>query len=186
MENELRFYGFGNYYLSSLQQGLQAGHTIVELFNKYNAKDIEYGAQFEQPSSALAIRANKWKMLDSWAKDHKTMVLLNGGNSANLQELFEFLSNDSNPNPYPFAKFNEDEVSLNGALTYVGAILPARIFDTAAKMRDRNLSYTYHQTDGVLRIFDNTCPSDSQTQIKGFTSFEFELCNRLNGYRLAN
>ena len=40
----MRFYGFGNYYLSSLQQGLQAGHAAVDLHVKYNI--IEQG-QFE-------------------------------------------------------------------------------------------------------------------------------------------
>jgi hypothetical protein len=31
----MRLYTFGNYYLSSIQQGIQAGHAAVELFNKY-------------------------------------------------------------------------------------------------------------------------------------------------------
>lgn len=162
----MRFYGFGNYYLSSLQQGLQAGHAAVELHVKYNILDGHYDADFQK------------NMFNNWAMNHKTMVLLNGGNSADLQELFEFLSNDENP--YPYVKFHEDEVSLNGALTYVGLILPPKIYDTSAAMRNR-----------IEHCFD---PSSDKLHIKSigegfdildFSQYEYNLCERLNFYGLA-
>lgn len=115
-EIQYRFYGFGNYYLSSLQQGLQAGHTVAQLFVEHTGE--------------------KLSQVHEWAKNHKTMVLLNGGNSlslANLHEKFNMWSQEGMP--FAFAKFNEDEQSLGGALTYVGIILPNDIYDAAAALR---------------------------------------------------
>ncbi len=161
----MRFYGFGNYYLSSLQQGLQAGHAAVDLHVKYNLQDN-------------GSDTSRKDMYNDWAANHKTMVLLNGGNSADLQSIFEFLSDPQNP--YPFVKFHEDEVSLNGALTYVGMILPPRIYETASAIRN-----------GVEHYFD---PTKNELHIKAvgegydivyFTQYEYNLCERLNMYGLA-
>lgn len=117
--SETRFYGFGNYYLSSIQQGIQSAHVLGELFVKYNQPD-----SIEQ------------KILYDWAKNHKTMVLLNGGNSASLKELHNFF-NEVASERYPFASFNEDEQSLDCALTCVGIILPEKIYSLMGKMRAR-------------------------------------------------
>lgn len=139
----MRFYGFGNYYLSSLQQGLQAAHCVAELFNKY-AYD-ESGLQDQ---------------LFDWSRLHKTMVLLNGGNSASLADLYNHL-NDAD-NPFPFAKFHEDVESLNGALTYVGIILPERIYDVAGQIREGTYDYpdddplTYWE-HGLILNYLNVC-----------------------------
>ena len=115
---EYRFYGFGNYYLSSLQQGLQAGHCIGELF----AQHVE--------------EKNKSATVYDWATNHKTMVLLNGGNSNSLQELYNFFNQLKEASmDLPFVKFHEDEASLSGALTYVGIIVPSFVYDLAAVSR---------------------------------------------------
>lgn len=114
---EYRFYGFGNYYLSSLQQGLQAGHCVSELFVQHVGEK------------------NKSDLVYDWATNHKTMVLLNGGNSGSLQELYDFFEQLKFSGMHlPFVKFHEDQVSLGGALTYVGIIVPEYIYnhDTGA------------------------------------------------------
>jgi hypothetical protein len=115
---EYRFYGFGNYYLSSLQQGLQSAHCIADMFVKYKKK-----------------KAQKEIVYD-WAENHKTMVLLNGGNSlmlAQTHQFFEELKNEGMD--LPFQLFHEDEQSLNGALTYVGIVVPSEIYELAASLR---------------------------------------------------
>lgn len=170
----MRFYGFGNYYLSSLQQGLQAGHAAVDLHVKYNI--------LEQGHFDIAPCQN---MYNDWAQNHKTMVLLNGGNSADLQNLFDFLYCEENP--YPFVKFHEDEVSLNGALTYVGMILPPKIYDTAARIRVcRDLEYLPEKNELQIKdlksAFDNWNLTSNITDI---SPFEFALMQRLNQYGLA-
>ena len=166
----MRFYGFGNYYLSSLQQGLQAGHAAVDLYVKYHL--------LQQQDSRQVMYAD-------WAANHKTMVLLNGGNSADLQDLFDFLNTDDNP--YPFVKFHEDEVSLNGALTYVGMILPPKIYDTAARIRAcRDHSHVADKCEIHIRDVKSGVDGWSVTDIiKDITPWEFALMQRLNQYGLA-
>lgn len=107
----MRFYGFGNYYLSSLQQGLQAGHVVGEFLG------------------TLDINSVQFKIAREWARDHKTMILLNGGNSAGIQAIFDkFKEFESQGMDLPFMKFHEDEQSLGGALTYAGIVVPEHIY----------------------------------------------------------
>jgi hypothetical protein len=96
----------GNYYLSSIQQGIQAAHALGEmgLHNGDNESFCE------------------------WIDKHKTMVLLNGGNSASLRELWTLLSDPRNKE-FPVSKFHEDKQSLDGALTCVAIVLPEYIYD---------------------------------------------------------
>lgn len=107
----MRFYAMGNYYLSSIQQGIQAAHALGEMFNNY---------LYDAPGPG--------KMLRDWNHAHKTMVLLNGGNAANLRELWTLLTDERNTE-FPVSKFCEDEPSLNGALTCVAIVLPERLYD---------------------------------------------------------
>lgn len=157
MENtntESRFYGFGNYYLSSLQQGLQAGHAVAELFVKYEIDTTEHS-----------------QVVD-WAKNHKTMVLLNGGNSGSLEELYNVFQNlESYGMNYPFAKFHEDEVSLNGALTYVGIVLPSLVYELASSLRSGEM--TVNELDNFI------------TQGR-YQPFIAELAIMLQNYSLAS
>lgn len=148
----MRFYGFGNYYLSSLQQGLQSAHAIGELFTQYDPSSVEY------------------KQVHDWGKNHKTMVLLNGGNSASLQELFnQFTHMKERGMQLPFAKFHEDEQSLGGALTYVGIVIPAKYYEVSAELR-------------------NMTGSEAITHFAelGFEDWEKELVSMMNNYRLAS
>ena len=101
----LRAYFFGNYYLSHVQHGVQSVHTVSEMFVKYKEKDNVQS-----------------KTLYDWAENGKTVVFLNGGNSGALQTLKNMFLSEHNP--FPWSSFHEDTVSLNGALTNVGIVLP--------------------------------------------------------------
>ena len=116
-EIPLRFYSFTNYYLSSIQQGIQPGHVVSEMFVK---------------TPMLTKAAH---ILRAWAEDHKTWVCLNGGNSADLATLSEELQDLAARLHLPFAAFREDEQSLNGALTSVGLIVPANVYELSAQWR---------------------------------------------------
>ena len=111
----MRLYTFCNYYLSSIQQGIQTAHVVADLAIRCKKRFVQE-TQF-----------------DDWANNHKTIIVLNGGNSASLIEI-ENLFND-NANPYPWVAFREDEQSLNSAITCVGIILPNRIYETAEEIR---------------------------------------------------
>lgn len=167
----MRFYGFGNYYLSSLQQGLQAAHCVADMFMKY-----------EYSEDDVLLRRN---VLLEWARQHKTMVLLNGGNSSELHDLYNFL-NDYN-NPYPYVRFYEDEQSLNCALTYVGVILPEKIYKSAALVR--NVPEAVTSVNTLTRFLSNQKFSDIISNAIEDTfeisEWEHELIKRLNTYSLA-
>jgi len=167
----MRAYFFGNLYLSSIQQGIQASHTVVEMFNKYLPSNFEHSGEccFEPNKQAIA--------LSDWATNHKTMILLNGGYSIAILNLLEFFSESQNP--YPWSEFRESEEALDGALTCIGIILPEKIYDTAKEIRDNNglglteiQNYgTYHQAPGSLPV--------------EITKWEFELIKKLNTFGMA-
>lgn len=156
-EKRMRFYGFGNYYLSSLQQGLQSAHVVGDL-----AKN----------SLSKGKVTKKGKTYFKWAEKHKTMVLLNGGNSANLQAIFDkFKSLEKSGMKLPFAKFHEDEQSLGGALTYVGIVVKKKYYNAAAELR---------------HCSDATEYKNEKLENEGWEQWEIELIEELNKYSLAH
>jgi len=164
----MRAYFFGNMYLSSIQQGIQAAHVTHELFTKYMTGEQEEGG----PAEYL------WE----WATNHKTMILLNGGYAEALEDLHAFF--ESPTNPYPYAWFHEEKASLNGALTSVGIVLPERIYSTAYLLR--------HDTaDLYSRIRTIGCyfaPPDKDGRVEEveISRWDLELCQELNRYGLAS
>ena len=99
--------------MSQLQLGLQTAHCVAE----------------------MALQKNE--MFEIWAKMHKTIVILNGGNCESLKNLREYLIHPMNL--FPYASFEEDEASLNGAITSVGIILPEGIYEAARLVRNRTI-----------------------------------------------
>lgn len=116
----MRLYTLTNFMLSSIQQGIQSAHLIHELFVKY------------QNYSTSSLQ-HRW--LWDWAKNHKTLIILNGGNVSDLQNTFLMFRRLCDVTNYPFTSFFEDEQSLNNTLTCVGVILPAPIYSAAESYR---------------------------------------------------
>ncbi len=160
----MRFYSFSNMYLSSLQVGLQSGHVVADMFVKYQNPGVDPKAD---------------ELLD-WAENHKTMILLNGGYSEILRNLIEFF--DNSENSYPWGSFHEGKDALDGALTCVGIILPEKIYDTAALIRGRigqeKLDIIQHS--GTLKV-----ETETETVIRVFNKWEFELLQKLNTFGMA-
>ena len=69
----LLFYSFVNYYLSDLQRGLQTAHVVADMFIKYDY---------------LTPQENH--RLHFWARNNKTIIILNGGNSKNLLDIIVY------------------------------------------------------------------------------------------------
>ncbi len=113
----MRAYFFGNMYLSSIQQGIQAQHCTAEMFVKYQAGHPE----------------KSHDTLYDWARNHKTSILLNGGGDEELRAIVHLLISDGNP--YPWATFYESQSALDGIRTCVGIILPERVYEAAAAKR---------------------------------------------------
>jgi len=167
MNEELRLYTFTHFMLSPIQQGIQPGHALGDLMLEGALGD-----------------SNGSEMLYDWAENHKTMICLNGGNSKSLKEHYSFI--DSKDNPFPYCKFHEDEDSMEGIMTSIAIVLPARIFNTAGLLRGRvmpeGVTYTH---DKLLDEHRFAFTEDGVVSVDTFTPWEFELMQRLNGCGLA-
>lgn len=113
-ETKYRGYFFALMQLSPIQAGIQAAHCVSEMTLEYNY------------------------IFDEWAQSHKTIILLNGGNHQDLNQLYDELKIITKTliykigganNHLPVVKFTEDEQSLNNATTCVGIIIPNRVYD---------------------------------------------------------
>jgi hypothetical protein len=141
----MRFYSFTNMYLSSIQVGIQTAHCLVDM-----------GREYDNTNQAKLGDKSCIDYID-WADNHKTIVCLNGGNKANLEEIVNFFG--SHHNTYPWCCFCEDEDSLNGCLTCVGIIVPEKIYETAKVFRDSGVLSDIAFTEWELQFIDllNIC-----------------------------
>lgn len=162
----MRAYFFGNMYLSSIQQGIQAGHVIGDMFTKY------MGDNYDQ---------ERLSFVAAWARDHKTMILLNAGYGANIHALNRLFSSDQNM--FPHAMFCEEEASLDGAATSVGIIVPDYIYIGAAQLRGNDEQDIIVIKDGgEVRWFD-----EPHHQIcVPITQWEYSLMTEMNKYGMAS
>lgn len=127
-DQEWRSYHLGNYYMSSIQQGIQAAHAQMELFNKYGSIKIK---------SPTKDHMQKLGYLYTWSINHKTMICLNGGANKELNQAWEIVDNENNP--YPYSVFTESKDAMNGMLTNVCFVIPSRIFQTSSFLRKKEI-----------------------------------------------
>lgn len=119
MSKNYRLYTFINFYLSQIQQGIQTAHIVHELFMKY--KDLVY-RQYE------VEQVNARVVLHEWAANHKTIIVLNGGEGRAIAEMLEVTKRFGEKMDLPFVDFHEDE-GLGNIRTGFGIVLPEEIFD---------------------------------------------------------
>ena len=178
---EWRAYHFGNFYLSSIQQGIQAAHAQTSLFVKY-----------------LGMRPNlkdrKVKMFLEWA-DNPTMICLNGGNNEQMHFTKDFFS--SKDNPYPWCIFCEDEESLGGLLTNVVILLPKKIwnafdtFRTVIYQTDNCKTFEeYYEAVSVAEYYDEMTMNHRALRIYEkeygpFSLYESRIVDYMRRFRLA-
>lgn len=163
----MRCYTFNNMYLSSLQMGLQSAHSVAELFVRYQSA----------PSSTNG-------MLFDWAKNHKTLIVLNAGYQSTMKSLHDFCNDTKNP--YPTATFNESEEAMGCMMTSISIVLPEKIYHTAARLRKcrggwNDLSLTpWVFGEGVL------IPHPTDTSISWeLTPWDMDMVDKLITFRLA-
>lgn len=116
IEQELRFYCFVNFYLSSMQQGIQTGHCSVELVMKY----LQNGNPFDK-----SISDDQVELVRKWADTYKTYIILNGGDYDGTSRLDPLVASSG----FPFARFFESEGALKGLQTCIGVVLPECVFN---------------------------------------------------------
>lgn len=158
---ELRLYSFVNFYLSSIQQGIQTGHAAVDLVRKYTANGNPLRTDITEERVAL---------VEEWADSWKTFITLNGGNASGIAEATNTISKSG----FPWVSFREDEESLGRLQTCVAVVLPDYIFAAQRKQSaDRMTEYfEFEDEDGALHMFMEGHP-------------HFDLIKLVKGCRLA-
>lgn len=167
----MRFYSFTNYMLSSIQQGIQAGHAAVELFVKYNLCEATVGD----------VQWKKHDMLYEWAFNHKTFICLNGGDFKGVSDIAQFFEDAQNP--YPFAAFYEDQDSLFGLITSVGIVIPEKLYALAEQeRRDPGTIKFTKVLDQTVVWYEDIEGSSQKTNI---SHWEYELIVLINSCGMA-
>lgn len=165
----MRMYTYTHAWLSSIQKAIQSWHCSDDM-------DIKY---VDQPMMLDQLIDRK--------KNHKTVMVMNGGNSSMLEELHKFF--DNSDNPYPFGSFHEDEMSLNCAITSVGICLPEKIYSAMEFIRKRAGFLTYQATlmDDNTRQRQIVLTSKDGNTLSSvvYTQYEKELIEKLSTYSLA-
>jgi len=118
----MRAYFFTNMYLSSIQQGIQPLHCVVDMMRS------------PWPSHVAEV-------LHDWADNHKTVICLNAGPAGHILELYNILKNLGQALDLPYGHFCEDEYSLGGTMTTCGIIVPQPIYDVAKEIRRQDPTY---------------------------------------------
>lgn len=110
---KLRAYFVGNLYISQIQHGIQAAHVVTKMASKY-------GRELSAP--------REHEVFYDWADNGVTKILTCGGYQATLETVYAIFEIVAYELQLPFAKFHEEIVSLNGALTSVGIIVPEEVY----------------------------------------------------------
>ena len=114
--NNLRLYTFVNFYLSSIQQGIQSAHVATSLTSKYRGK-----------------RNAASKLLQQYEDDGITLICLNGGAAIDVHLSYETYNRAFGAKSvYPFAKFEEEPGAIHPhskAITAWGIVLPESVYN---------------------------------------------------------
>lgn len=110
----MRCYHLNNFYMGGIHAGIQTAHAQHELALKYIAPWKSHNIP---PAGHDYV---------TWADEHKTIIVLNGGMQSDLQSVLELL--DGTQHDYAYAPFHESNDALNGALTNIGIVLPPRMY----------------------------------------------------------
>ena len=143
MSQELRLYSFVTFYLAKgIHAGIQTGHAAVDLVQKYRCLSGE-------PSEQT-------KMVEDWADNHKTFIVLNGGMHVEMQRVLELTEKSG----FPFAVFHESQEALNGIMTSIVVVLPEDIFNLRREQDAGGVRYTkLNVEDGMIKQITYT-PND--------------------------
>lgn len=146
----MRAYFFVNSWLSRIQKGLQVAHCVAEMANKAMIVEGFCGDPIASKSDPELVE--KHDNYCDWTVGDKTIIILEGGSHDDLENIKTFFQGDDN---LMWASFHEDYVSLNGAMTCVGIIVPPKIYETAKAFREgKGASVHQNLTDWELKLID--------------------------------
>lgn len=117
----MRLYTFTNFYLSSIQQGIQPLHLVGNMAVRYHSG-----------MHSASIAAERFF---EWAEFHKTVICLNGGAHEHIATTFNELQFFEQALHLPVGDFHEDQMSLGGIRTCCGIVVPADIYGEMDNVR---------------------------------------------------
>lgn len=139
----MRAYSFTNFMLNSVAQGIQPGHCLNDLVRHYQRN--------HQTSIAREIA-------EDWADHHKTMVCLNGGNHANIKNIWAQLNDIGSVLQLPYGAFHEDWDTLGGLMTCCAIIVPEEIYAVANMRWFENDTKASDKEGNIIVIDDVLTP----------------------------
>lgn len=169
----MRLYSVTNMYLSDIQKGIQTAHIVSEL------SKIDKNADYKE-----------------WAENYKTIIVLNGGYSQNIQNISEIIGNST----LQGVAFTESEEALGGALTATGVVVPEKFYLLGQYAKQGLVNTVPVETDGspvteayIAEVNPEAKLNEEDTeklteQLKDFgvyTTGDIVLINTLNNLRLA-
>ena len=115
----LVMFSWNNYFISTIQQGIQAGHCWVDMAVKYE----------NEPLVGELPEHDQWHTFWVWAANHKTVNVRNGGDIPSIIAIINKLADFDSEGKlnYPFDAFYEDE-SQGGQITSVSIVIPEHVF----------------------------------------------------------
>jgi len=176
---EKRCYTFSHFMLSPMAKGIQTLHSTVEIFNKY----VPNPSQKDKLDLIDLEKEEAYKILFDWSRNHKTVISLNAGVSEDLDNLNDILQDPENF--YPWSDFCEDVYSLKGIKTAISIVLTEKIYTTAALFRTGNFKWE-PELGRAICLYTSKTDFEILESYGRFSTFEMDLINTLNNYRLAN
>ena len=113
---ELRCYVFVNLALSSIQKGVQGNHACVE----------------------VGVASDYNDMYRDWAKNHKTLIYLQGGFHGEMFDQYKEFSRLCNKLDLPHSSFREDEETMNCMFTAFAGVVPSTVYDMDIPLLNSN------------------------------------------------
>ena len=130
---EYRLFFFILPMLKSIQQGIQAGHSAVNLMKKYCVRPVE------------GVTPVQREITETWAYRDETFILLDARSFEGLHNVIDLL--ESPENNWPFAVFKEDMRSLAGLETAACVVVPAELFKARKELpKTERTPYFYRYT----------------------------------------
>lgn len=173
MESEYRCFFFGNFYFSSIQQGIQAQHCQRRMAVKYF---------LDKPDTP------ERKLYEEYARHHETVVLKNGGDDDAMQDVLTLMHHAQNELPWDFFI----EPGAGEALTTIGVVVPSRIYeDVVTHIKNSYRKKVFAQYESGLGLWTvSECvylggkPTPGNT-IEQYSDFEWQLANLIKDTHLA-
>lgn len=133
--------------LSPIQNHVQRSHALVELFVKYRNRKDELGEAATE-------------VLNEWARDHKTIVIRDGGISKNMHTILEILQIVCPVVSSPYAFFSESNDFMEGLLTSVAFVLDRNAPQTTV--------YEGFNTSQLLEVAQTELKGDGLSQTEAY------------------